>query len=170
MDILGKIRLTILPIHKKAEYYRKLGVKIGEGSEIYSRVNFGSEPYLVTLGDNVRVTAGVQFITHDGGIWVLRKMGLLENADIFGQIKVGDNVHIGINSIIMPNVAIGSNCIIGCGAVVTKDIPDNSIAVGVPARVIKTIEEYFEKNKKRVDFTKNLNSEAKKAYLSEKYS
>lgn len=56
----------------------------------------------------------------------------------------------------MPGVTIGKNCIIGCGAVVTKNIPDNSVAVGVPARVIETIEEYAEKNAKKVVLTKQM--------------
>lgn len=154
---------------KKTKLIRKMGVKVGEGCEFYTNISFGSEPYLITLGDNVRVTNGVNFVTHDGGIWILRKMQLLEDADIFGTITVGNNVHIGINSIIMPGVKIGNNCVIGCGAVVTKDIPDNSIAVGVPARVIKTTQQYYEKCKMNCDFTKHMNFNEKREYLIKKY-
>lgn len=75
-----------------------------------------------------------------------------------------------MNVTIMPGVTIGSNCIIGCGAVVTKDIPDNSIAVGVPAKVIETIDDYYEKNKDLVDYTKNLSPTEKKEYLIKKYT
>jgi acetyltransferase-like isoleucine patch superfamily enzyme len=146
------------------------GVKLGNNCEVYPGVSFGSEPYLIDMGNNVRLTKGVTFITHDGGIWTLRNLGLLEGADIFGVIKVGDNVHIGINSIIMPGVNIGSNCIIGCGAVVTKDIPDNSIAVGVPAKVIQSINEYYAKHKETCDFTKYMEEEEKRQYLSKKFS
>jgi serine acetyltransferase len=71
---------------------------------------------------------------------------------------------------ILPGVSIGQNCVIGCGAVVTKDIPDNSVAVGVPAKVIETIEEYYLKNKERCLFTKNLSPEEKKAFLLSMYS
>lgn len=49
------------------EYWRERGVKIGNNCEIYSSAKFGSEPYLITLGDHVRVNSGVTFITHDGG-------------------------------------------------------------------------------------------------------
>lgn len=168
--IYYKLYLKIGKHDRKSNVLRKLGVNLGKGCEFYSNISFGSEPYLITIGDNVRVAKGVNFITHDGGVWTLRKMKLLENADIFGTIKIGDNVHIGTNAIIMPNVNIGDNCVIGCGAVVTKDIPDNSIAVGVPARVIKTTQDYYEKCKKNCDFIKHMTSNEKKIYLSSKYN
>ena len=78
-------------------------------------------------------------------MWVLRNMKKLENADYFGKIKIGNNVHIGMNVIVMPGVTIGDNVVIGCGAIVTKNIPSNSVAVGVPAKVIESIDEYYEK-------------------------
>ena len=117
---------------------------MGKNCEIFPDVEFGSEPYLIEIGDNVRITNGVRFVTHDGGVWVLRNLGI-KNIDVFGKIIIGNNVHIGWNAIIMPNVRIGNNCVIGAGAVVTHNIPDNSIAVGVPARVIESIAEYQNK-------------------------
>lgn len=152
------------------KYAQLLGVKVGNGCEIYRDVTWGSEPYLIEIGDNVRITSGCRFITHDGGLWVLRNMNKeLKKADLFGKIKIGNNVHIGLNVIIMPGVTIGNNCIIGCGAIVTKDIPDNSIAVGVPAKVIESIDEYYNKNKSRIDYTKGMTKEEKTKYLKEKY-
>lgn len=109
---------------------------IGAGCSVERDVIFGSESYLITIGNNVRITFGVKFATHDGGMWTLRKSGRLENADLFGRIVVGDNTNIGWNAIILPGVTIGKNCVIGAGAVVSKDIPDNLVAAGVPARVI----------------------------------
>lgn len=153
----------------RAKIYRKRGVKIGKNPWIHYSVGFSSEPYLIELGDDVRLTAGVQFITHDGGMWVLRNLSLLRDADLFGKIVVGNNVHVGINTVIMPGVTIGDNVLIGVGAVVTNDIPSNSVAVGVPARVIKTIDEYYEKNKERVDFTKKMGATEKKVYLLKKF-
>ena len=70
----------------------------------------------------------------------------------------------------MPGVHIGNNCIIGCGAVVTRDIPDNSIAVGVPARVIRTIDEYLQNHEKDFDYTKGFSKKEKKDYLLKKYN
>lgn len=89
--------------------------------------------------------------------------------DKFGTIIIGDNVMIGTGSIIMPNAVIGENCIIGAGAVVTKEIPANSIAAGVPARVIGSIDEYYAKNLASFVETKQLNKDQKKDFLIEKY-
>ncbi len=146
------------------------GVTIGQHCEIYKSATFGSEPYLITLGDYVRVNSGVVFVTHDGGMWVLRNMKLAINGDRFGRITVGNNVHIGTNAIIMPNVTIGNNCIIGCGAIVTKSIPDNSVAVGVPARVIESIDEYYKKNEQSFFYTKNMSASEKRDFLIKQYS
>lgn len=154
---------------ERALILRKEGLAIGERCHVYDKVSFGSEPYLIHIGNDVRITEGVRFITHDGGVWVLRNLGLLKNADLFGQIIIGNNVHIGIDTIIMPNVIIGDNVIIGAGAVVTRSIPSNSVAVGIPAKVIKTINEYYEKNKDLADFTKGLTFTEKKEYLINKY-
>lgn len=64
------------------------------------------------------------------------------NINVFGKIRVGNNVFIGANSMILHGVTIGNNVIIGAGSIVTKDIPDDVVAVGVPARVIKSLDEY----------------------------
>lgn len=144
------------------------GVKIGADCEIYSSAHFGSEPYLVSLGDHVRINANVSFVTHDGGVWVLRRYLKTENAekiDMFGKIKVGSNVHIGIGVTVMPGVSIGSNCIIGVGAIVTRDIPDNSVVVGVPARVIETVEEYAQKHMDDFLYTKGMSAAEKRLFL-----
>ncbi len=163
--IIYKFKYYTCSFEKRAEYLRGGGVKIGSNSEIYPNVSFGSEPYLIELGDNVRIASNCVLTTHDGGLWVLRNNGKLPNSDKFGKIKVGNNVHIGINTIIMPGVTIGDNVVIGAGAVVTKDLPSNSVAVGVPARVIETIDDYYEKNKNKVVYTKNMNFDEKKDYI-----
>lgn len=151
------------------KYAKSIGVNVGEKCEFYSDILWGSEPYLITIGNNVRITSGCKFVTHDGGVWVLRNSKNIKNADIFGTIKIGNNVHLGLNVIVMPGVTIGDNCIIGCGAVVTKDIPDNSIVGGVPAKTIKSIDEYYDKYKDNYDLTKSLSKKDKRKYLIEKY-
>lgn len=148
------------------KWLRKQGVKIGEGCEIHQHVDFGSEPYLIKLGNHVRVTNGVRFFTHEGGVYVLRHLyEECKNADEFAEIEVGNNVHIGVNALIMPGVHIGDNCIVGAGAVVTHDIPDNTVAAGVPAKEICSIEEFYEKHKEQIVMTKNMNEKEKKDFL-----
>lgn len=156
----------------KAEYALVTGGgKLGQNCEIYSSVVFGSEPYLIEIGNNCRITEGVKFVTHDGGLWVLRNLyPELKNADYFGKIKIGNNVHIGWNSIIMPGVEIGENSIVGCGSVVTKNVPANSVACGIPARVIETIDEYYDKKKAVVVMTKNLNAADKRKRLGSQFN
>lgn len=107
---------------------------------------WSTEPWIITIGSNVHITDGVRFITHDGGTLLYRNQ--VPDLEITKPIVVGNNVYIGTNAIILPGVTIGNNVVIGAGAVVTKDIPDNSVAVGVPARVIKTADEYLEKLKR----------------------
>lgn len=121
------ILLRLLPLSRTQNILKKMGVKIGARCEIQRNVSFGSEPYLVTLGNHVRVTEGCKFITHDGGTWILRDIYGDSRINRFGPIKVGDNVHIGMNSIIMPGVKIGENSVIGCGAIVTKNVASGEI-------------------------------------------
>lgn len=158
------IKQFILKKHIKKAI--KNGLTIGKNYYIHSRVDFGSEPYLITIGDNVRLTQGVKFVTHDGGVYVLRKLyPELKDIDVFGKIIVGNNVHIGMNTIIMPGVTVGDNVVIGCGAVVTKDIPSNSVATGVPAKVIETLDEYKSKILEKCVHTHNLSAKEKKLFL-----
>lgn len=159
LGIKRKIKLVILKVK---------GVKIGKGVDIGKNVNFGSEPYLITIGDNVRISSNVNLITHDGGLWTLRKMKLLENADYFGKIVIEENVNIGMNATILPGVKIEKNSIVGFGAVVTKDVEEGSVVAGIPARKIETIEEYYLKKRDKCDYTKNMTYFQKKKYLLKK--
>lgn len=156
---------------------RKKGVKVGDGCIIVNMpsLSLGSEPFLIELGNNVKISSFVQFINHDGGVHVLRNHwsdvhSAVPEADLFGRIKIGNNVFVGASTIIMPGVTIGDNVIIGAGSIVTKDIASNSVACGVPARVIKSIEEYYEKNKERILYTKNLGGGAKKRIIEQHFN
>ena len=123
-----------------------VGVQCGENLHIYGHIGWGSEPWLIKIGNNVHLTDGIRFVTHDGGTLILRDK--VPDLEITKPITIGDNVYIGLQSLILPGVTIGNNVVIGARSVVTRDIPDNSVAVGQPARVIKTIEEYQAKLEK----------------------
>lgn len=121
------------------------GLNIGKGVTVMGGVYFGNEPYLITLGDEVRVSFGVSFITHDGGTWAFRDIPKYQDIIKYGKINVEKRTFIGARSIIMPGVTIGERCVIGAGSIVTSDIPDGCVAVGSPAKVIMKTEEYAEK-------------------------
>ncbi|OQB58638.1 MAG: putative acetyltransferase [Bacteroidetes bacterium ADurb.Bin145] len=131
-------RLTLAFIAKagsntRIRYWRRQGVKIGDNCFI-NNVNFSTEPYLIEIGNHVAIAAGTDFITHDGAIWCFREE--MKNADVFGKIKVGNNVFIGNNCTILPNTSIGDNSIIGAGSTVRGQFPENSVIVGNPAKVV----------------------------------
>lgn len=165
--VLDSFFFRVLGNRYRVNFLRKQGMQIGKDCLISGNVIVGAEPYLITIGNNVKLSNGVSLITHDGGVYVLRNYMQIKDADIFGKIVIGNNVFIGNKATIMPGVTVGNNCIIGYGAIVTKRIPDNSIAVGVPARVIEDIESYYQKNKMRILQTKSLTYEEKRRVVLE---
>ncbi|MCM1234943.1 MAG: acyltransferase [Ruminococcus flavefaciens] len=169
ISFCSKIMRRMMSQDQYVEYLRKKGVKIGLGCNIAKSANFGLEPWLISIGNNVRITHNVQFITHDGGLWTLRKMGLIGDKEVrYGNISIGDNCNISWNVVIMPNVHIGSNCVIGAGAVVTKDVPPGEVWGGIPAKRIESIEEYFDKIKSDTVPTFGMGNDDKRRYLEEK--
>lgn len=167
-NILYKIykKLFLRSYKAKRNYLIKQGAKIGENTRIIADISsFGTEPYLVEIGKNCLISNSVDFMTHDGGISVLNNLNYFgERMDKLGRIKIGNNCFIGMYSKIMPGVSIGNNVVIGLGSIVTKDIPSNSVACGVPAKVIKTIEEYGEGIKDKIYPTTKLSKEEKRKY------
>ena len=164
------IRLYFRFIKKSnVAYARYLGVKIGNNCQILDNPKrvFGTEPWLIKLGDHVEITSGVRFVNHEGAIWCLRGFDDRFNEfDYFEPIIVGNNVLLGLDSLIMPGVKIGNNVIVAAHSVVTKDIPDDTVVAGLPAKPISKIGDFVEKFKKRELFpTKNMTAIQKKEYL-----
>jgi acetyltransferase-like isoleucine patch superfamily enzyme len=95
---------------------------------------------------------------------------LVPDLEITKPISLGDDVYVGNNVLILPGVTIGNNVIIGSGAIVSNDIPDNSVAVGVPARVIKTADDYFKKIQKESLHLGHLKGREKDEALKKYYS
>lgn len=149
------------------KYARHIGVNAGKNLHVYGPVSWGSEPWIISLGDNVHITGNCKFIAHDGGTLIFRNE--IPDLEITKPITVGSNVYIGEESLILPGVRIGSNVVIGARSVVTRDIPDNSVAAGVPARVIKTADEYLEKLKRESLHLGHLKGKDKDKALREYY-
>lgn len=170
MTIRGIYRILyskIIGALKPLKYARTIGVNMKKNCHIYGKVYWGSEPWIISLGENVFITDGVKFITHDGGTLLYRKQ--VPDLEITKPINVGNDVYFGNNVIVMPGVTIGNNVVIGAGAVVTKNIPDNSVVAGVPAKVIKTADEYLEKLKKESLHLGHLQGKEKDDALKEYY-
>lgn len=145
----------------KAGYARHIGVTIGKNCLI-DTYNWPTEPYLITIGDNVQITGGVSFYTHGGGQVVREKH---PDFDIFGKIKVEDWAYVGAHSHIMPGVTIGEGALVAAGSVVTKSVSPRTVVGGNPARFICTIDEYYEHNKKYDMHTKGKGPLAKRSFL-----
>ena len=109
---------------------------------------FPSDPELISIGNNVNISSGATFINHD----ILHMTFCAEDMNndyvpFRGCIEIGNNVMIGANVTILPNVKIGNNVIIGAGSIVTRDLPDNTVCAGVPARIIGRYNEIKERRK-----------------------
>lgn len=161
---------VILYVKGGVSYAKYMGVKIGNNCRIYTTY-FGSEPFLITIGSNVTITSGVKFLTHDGSTWLMRDQK--GRRFYYAPITIGDNVFIGVNSIIMPGVKIEDRVIVAAGSVVTKSIPQGTIVAGVPAKVIgvyndiekRMLESYI--SEKDFNKTENYQERIKKIVSSE---
>lgn len=151
MSLLGKIKKHWQCRTAKGyeQWLRKQGVVIGKNLRLFNHksIRFDvSSPGLITVGDNVSITADVSILTHDFCSSVFRKK---YHDFVPGRSKVviGNNVYIGQKAMILRGVTIGDNVIIGAGAIVTKDVPSDSVVAGIPARVVCTLDEYYQKRK-----------------------
>ena len=132
--ILGKTGENILI---ESSFQCDYGYNIFVGENFYMNHNgVILDAAKVEFGDNVFIAPNCGFYTAGHPIDVEQRNKGLEYAK---PIKVGDNVWIGGNVVVLPGVTIGNNCVIGAGSIVVKNIPDNSIAVGNPCKVIKQI-------------------------------
>lgn len=129
---------------KRANYLRKKNIFHHIGNDVlYQPIKLPLEPYLVSIGDNVKISANVSFITHDVIQSMLLKTNKYpinkDNLFYMGKIVIGDNVVIGSNSTILYDVTVGSDSIIAAGSVVSKDVPEGAIVGGAPAKVIGSV-------------------------------
>lgn len=151
-------------------WMRKQGAKIGQNTIVFnpSKTTIDmTRPWLVDIGDNVQITEGVTILTH-GYDWSVLKGVYGEVLGSAGAVIIGNNVFIGVNTTILKGVKVGNNVIIGANSLVNKDIPDNCVVAGNPAKVICTLDEYYEKRKKaQVSEVKELVEFYRKRYGKE---
>lgn len=151
----------------------KSGMKLGERVRFLGSHNFGSEPYLIEIEDDVTVSADVTFVNHDGATAVIKQKYKPQYDTLikYGKIVIHNNCFIGTGTIIMPGVEIGPNSIVGAGSIVTKDVPANSVYAGIPAKFICDIESYAKKCKDNCpeydidNYKKNKRLEVEKVYM-----
>ena len=125
-----------------AEYFREQGALIGKDNRIEVR-SLGADPYLIQIGDHCTIGPDVSFLCHDGATWLFTEE--YPSLQKFGSIRILDNCFIGLRAILLGNVIIGPNSIVGAGAVVTRDVPPDTVVAGNPARVVSTVDSYKEK-------------------------
>lgn len=96
--------------------------------------------FLIEIGSNVTMSIRVTLMAHDAS--TKKSLGYTK----IGKIHIGDNVFIGANATVLPGVCIGNNSVVGANSVVTKNVPENTVVAGNPARVVCTLSEFKEKN------------------------
>lgn len=117
---------------------RRRGGVVGERCKIYTNKIDLAHANLLTIGDDCTIS-DARILLHDAST----VRGL--NYSKIGRVKIGNEVFIGADAVILPNVEIGDHVIIAAGAVVTKDIPADSVAAGNPAHVIGSYSAYLER-------------------------
>lgn len=160
--LISQLRDRLQIARDPIEYARSVGVTVGDGCRLIGlqRGQFGSEPYLIRIGSHVTITAGVRFITHDGGVWVLRER--YPDIDVVGRITIHDNVFIGTGAILLPGIEIGPNSVVAAGAVVSRDVPAGTVVAGTPAKVIRTVADYEARVLRRATHVRRKPAEVKR--------
>jgi carbonic anhydrase/acetyltransferase-like protein (isoleucine patch superfamily) len=130
-------------------HLQKIGVSIDLSSTFFDAPHTHIDeqyPFLISIGRNVNISSGCSFYCHDYSWSVIKaKYGNLFGAS--GKITIDDNVFLGANCIILRNVSIGKNSIVGSGSVVVNDIPSEEIWAGNPAHFICKLSDFYQKRK-----------------------
>jgi len=163
--IITKIFSTLEDIKWKS-YYKTCelrGLKLGKNVILRNGINFGSEPFLIEIGDNTKIGSGVTFTNHDGATYVLKQMEKYKDARRFERVKIGSNCLIAPNSTVMLGAEVGDYSILGYGALLTTSMPAHAVFAGAPAKFICTTEEYGDKRlANKTEYPRDLEAERNK--------
>ncbi len=143
--MIRRIKDFLMRRYKPIAYARKIGVNIGENCRLINSPDWGSEPWLISIGNRTEISFDCVFITHDGATWVFRDDENYGRVKKFGKIEIGNNCFVGARSIILPGVKMGDRSVVAAGSVVTKNIPAGEIWGGNPAKYITKVEDYAKK-------------------------
>ncbi|MGG7200402.1 acyltransferase [Clostridium butyricum] len=150
--MINRIRNIIKKIYMHK--LTRLGLKVGENFQMEKGCQIDTPfAWLINIGNNVTLASKVYILAHDASC--KKHIGYTK----IGKVNIGNNVFIGANSTILPNVSIGDNSIIGANSLVSKDVPENTIVAGNPAKIIDNLELFIDKNKERMQTT-NLYDES----------
>lgn len=149
--IKNKIKKIIFGYKANSDSYidhlRNIGLSIGNRVTIFDPRNTVIDeqyPWMISIGNDVQITSGVKILAHSYD-WCVLKHKYNHLLGESGEVVIGNNVFIGMNSIIVKGITIGNNVVIGAGSVVTKNIPDNVVVAGNPCRIICDIDSYYKK-------------------------
>lgn len=145
------------------------GLKVGRNVRFVDVPQFGTEPFLIEIGDETTFSNNVRFVNHDGGQNALHFFENFKDVRTFGRIKIGKQCLIGADCTIMPGVEMQDNCVLGAGSILTTSMKSGSVYAGIPAKFICTVEEYGDKLlAKNVLYPRELeqNRAALEAYIS----
>lgn len=139
LTLFHEFAMFVPNIQLKRAFYRLRGTKIGKNVDIANFVFLEDcFPELITIRDNVDIGPNVIVVTHDSSKRCILAKDTLEKA----PVVIENNAYIGAGAIILPGVTIGEHSIVGAGAVVTQDIPPFCVALGMPAKVYCTIDQW----------------------------
>ena len=144
------------------EVLKKRGLQVGKNFHMLREVIIDyPHCWLITIGDNVTLAPRVHILAHDASTKI--HLGYTR----IGKVIIGDRVFIGASAIILPGVRIGSDVVIGAGSVVTRDIPDNVLAIGNPAQALMSLDSYLARKKEEMERLPRFGGEFVDGHISD---
>ena len=150
MSLKSFVRAKLMRLRSEmsTEDLIKFGLTVGDSFSRQEKTLIDqSHCWLINIGNNVTLAPRVHILAHDAS--TKKALGYTR----IGIVDIGNNVFIGASSTVLPGVTIGDNVVIGAGSVVSRDIPTNSVAVGNPAKVICSYDDFVERKKTEIERT-----------------